>query len=80
MSLINISSKTVDQSEDPEAWASIASFCLQEQVVIVTFVFDGHLATVGILCCPLKKHSWALRLTDLDTKMCSVWMASKNLE
>ncbi len=27
--LINVSSKTVDQSEDPGGGASVASFCLQ---------------------------------------------------
>ncbi len=41
--LINVTSKTLDQSEDPWGGASIASFCLQYQVGMATVVFDGNM-------------------------------------
>ncbi len=65
--LINVSSKTMDQSEDTRGGASFASFYLQYR-----FIWRQHDGG-GILRCAKKK--WMLRLVFLDAKMRSVWTA-----
>ncbi len=42
--LINVSSKTVDQSEEPGGGASTASFCVQKQVGMTTVSCDDNMA------------------------------------
>jgi len=42
--LINVSSKTVDQSEEPGGGASIVSFRVQKQVGMTTVLCDDNMA------------------------------------
>ncbi len=81
--LINVSIKTVDQSEDPEGRVSITSFCLQ----LATVLFDGSMAEEAF-CAALflkpflstasrsfrRKDVWSkLMIKMYDEKLFELW-------
>ncbi len=60
-------------NEDLGGGERIASFCLQKQVGMATFVFDGNMAFCAVQ--KKKNPSRVLRLVVLDSKTCCVRMA-----
>ncbi len=75
--LINVRSKTVDQSEDPGGGARVASFLFTVtgwQLFYLTTVWQRRHCTLHFF----KNYLWVLRLMFIDAKTHSVWTAPKN--